>query len=67
MLIDTYIDRVHLSHLSSPIRTSSLDPKRKQTESGMDCQIREHLDFKLSKIKNGFCLALATSCLALFW
>ena len=51
MLIDTYIDRVHLSHLSSPICTSSLDPKRKQTESGMDCQIREHLDFKMSNIK----------------
>ena len=29
MLIDTYIDRVHPSHLSAPICTSSLDPKRK--------------------------------------
>ena len=49
MLIDTYIDRVHLSHLPSAICTSSLDPERK--ESGMDCQIREHLDFKMSNIK----------------
>ena len=54
-----------ICHLQSVLHHKTL--KESKAESGMDCQIREHLDFKMSKIKTRFCLALATSCLATFW